>query len=168
MRFEGLNNSNAGTIKNFGGQVDFSRNFTNQTGGTINNFGGQIDFAQDVTNESGGFIGGQDVFFRFGGGLTNNGKIGLSVGMHNILGAIVNTETGRIMVAGQSTTTFYGNVDNDGDIFTGQGSQSVFLGDVTGGGNFPGSGIVEFAGAVSPGSSSGAVRFSGGDGQVDH
>ena len=118
-----------------------------------------MDFAQDLTNGNGGFIGGRDTFFRFGGGLTNNGNLGLSVGEHDILGSIDNTANGRIMVAGQSTATFDGDVTNDGDVFTGQGSQSVFLGDVTGSGNFPGSGVVEFAGAVSPGNSSGAVSF---------
>jgi len=89
---------------------------------------------QDLTNENGSFIGGRDTFFRFGGGLTNNGEIGLSVGVHDILGSIDNTINGRVMVAGQSTATFYGDMTNDGDIFTGQGSQSVFLGDVTGSG----------------------------------
>jgi hypothetical protein len=133
----------------------------NTNAGKINNFNGMIRFARDITNESDGFIGGRDTFFRFGGGLTNHGDIGLSVGIHDILGAIVNTATGRIMVAGQSAATFYGNMDNDGDIFTGQGSQSVFLGDVTGSGNFPGTGIVEFAGAISPGSSSAEVSFGG-------
>jgi T5SS/PEP-CTERM-associated repeat protein len=129
--------------------------------GQVNISGGTILFGSQVTNNAGGFIGGRDVFFRFDGGLTNNGEIGLSVGVHDILGSIDNTINGRIMVAGQSTATFYGDMTNDGDIFTGQGSQSVFLGDVTGSGNFPGTGTVEFAGAVSPGSSPGAVHFGG-------
>ena len=122
----------------------------NTNAGEINNFGGMVRFAQDLTNENGGFIGGRDTIFRFGGGLTNNGEIGLSVGVHDILGSIDNSANGRVMVAGQSTATFYGDMTNDGDIFTGQGSQSVFLGDVTGSGNFPGTGTVEFAGAGVP------------------
>ena len=129
--------------------------------GQVNISGGTILFGSQVTNNAGGFIGGRDVFFRFDGGLTNNGEIGLSVGVHDILGSIDNTINGRIMVAGQSTATFYGDITNDGDIFTGLGSQSVLLGDVTGSGNFPGAGIVEFAGAISPGSSPDAVHFGG-------
>jgi len=144
----------AGERMRFGGSA-------NTNAGEINNFGGMVRFGQDLTNQSSGFIGGRDTFFRFGGGLTNAGEIGLSVGLHDILGSIANTATGRIMVAGQSTATFYGDVANNGDIFTGQGSQSVFFGEVTGSGSFPGTGNVEFAGSISPGNSPGAVSFGG-------
>ena len=109
---------------------------------------GTLRFGSQVTNNAGRFIGERDTFFRFGGGLTNAGDVGLSVGLHDILESISNTATGRIMVAGQSTATFYGDVEKNGELFTGQDSQSVFTSDVTGGGNFSGARIVEFAGPL--------------------
>ncbi len=156
-----LMNSSSGEVRVAAGQQMHFKGGSSINAGEINNFGGQMEFTQDLTNEADGFIGGRDTFFRFGSGLANAGEVGLSVGLHDILGPITNRAAGRIMVAGQSTATFYGDVENNGDLFTGQGSQSVFLGDVTGSGDFPGAGIVEFAGAVSPGNSPGTVTFGG-------
>ena len=66
-----------------------------------------------------------------------------------------------VSMAGNSTTTFFGNMVNDGTVHVGSSSHAVFGGNTSGSGNFPGSGIVDFIGGFSPGSSPAEVSFGG-------
>ena len=68
----------------------------------------------------------------------------------------------RIVTTGGATTTFFDDVVHNGtEIRTSANSHSVFLGSVTGGGNFTGSGTVYFEGDLRPGNSPALISFGG-------
>jgi T5SS/PEP-CTERM-associated repeat protein len=137
VRFEGLDNTNAGEI---------------------NNFGGQVDFLQNVTNQSGGFIGGRGEFVA-DGGWTNAGVMFFS-GTTDLLGDVVNDSGGQIVTSGFATTTFYDDLVHNGtEIRTSAGSSTVIAGSATGTGAY--TGTVFFEGDLRPGSSPGQVSFGG-------
>ncbi len=139
VRFEGLDNTNAGEINNFGGQVDFSR---------------------DMTNQSGGFVGGRGQFVA-DGGWTNAGVM-FFTGTTDLLGDVVNDSGGQIVTSGFATTTFYDDlVHNGAEIRTSAGSSTVIAGSATGTGAYTGTGTVFFEGDLRPGSSPGQVSFGG-------
>ncbi len=108
--------------------------------------GGFLKVTGATTNGATGFIGARDAVLRFDGGLTNNGRLGLSFGTSDVFGNITNAATGRITVSGESRATFFDDVNNAGVIQISAGSTAVFFGDVTGGGSFPGTGKVFFEG----------------------
>ena len=139
VRFEGLDNTNAGEI---------------------NNFGGQVDFLQNVTNQSGGFIGGRGQFVA-DGGWTNAGVM-LFTATTDLLGDVVNDSGGQIVTSGFATTTFYDDLVHNGtEIRTSAGSTTVIAGSATGTGAYTGSGTVFFEGDLRPGSSPAVVSFAG-------
>ena len=94
-------------------------------------------------------------------GLANSENVLLSFASSSISGNITNNPGGRVLLAGNSTATFVGNMVNDGTIYVGSGSHAVFGGDTSGSGNYPGTGLIEFIDGFSPGNSPGAVSFGG-------
>ena len=178
----GGENSNGGTMTTTGGEIEALRALNNtgqinvvdgtfSVGGALNN-GGQINVV-DGTFSVGGilmnigpssYISGQgNVTLRAGNVLSNTGTVGFSAATAGLYGDIYNGAGGLIAVAGESTATFVGTVENFGDIYVGDGSKAVFLSRVSGTGDFPGGGDVEFVDGFSPspGASPAAVSFGG-------
>ena len=150
MRFLGNSNSNEGEINNFGGNLRFVGTLANKDGGKVNGYG------QFIAN----------------GGWTNEvgGLIQFSNGNASILGDFVNdgdgTDIGTVITTGGYTTTFFGNVVNNGEIRTslgdsGTASATVIFGTVSGTGAFTGEGdvYIEGGGELNPGGSPGILRF---------
>jgi hypothetical protein len=130
--------------------------------GQVNVPNGTLSFGSRVTNDASGFISSQGTAnLQFDHGLYNSGNVLLSFASSTVFGNITNNPDGTASLAGNSTATFVGNMVNNGMIYVGSGSHAVFGGDTSGSGSFTGTGVVEFAGAVSPGNSPGTVSFGG-------
>jgi hypothetical protein len=64
--------------------------------------------------------------------LTNQGTLGVSFGTTDVFGAIDNQSTGKIILSGNSNTTFWDDVSNAGLVKVSAGSTAVFFGDLQG------------------------------------
>jgi len=134
-------------------------NNTNQN--RINMIGGTVEFDGAVTNEVGGVISGRGTLIA-NTGLNNEGNIAFSGGYTDVLGDVTNSGNGAIIVTGGATATFYDDlINNGGEIRTSAGSQSVYLGSVSGSGAFTGTGTNYFEGDLRPGNSPSEVIFEG-------
>jgi len=131
----------------------------NTNAGQIKLFGGELEFTEDLTNNAGAFVSGNGTLIA-GGGLVNQGTMNFS-GAANLVGDVTNTGTGVIISSGGGPTTFYDDVVNNGEIRTSTNGFTVFFGDVSGGGSFTGTGTVNFEGDLSPGNSPATVSFAG-------
>jgi hypothetical protein len=129
--------------------------------GRIDVIDGGLVFDGELSNTSNGFIAGRDALLRFNGGLANSGTVGLSFGISDVFGAVVNEASGKIIFSGGSDATFYDNVINNGELRVSAGSMAVYFGKVSGSGNFTGTGTHFFEGTFSPGNSPGAVDLEG-------
>jgi T5SS/PEP-CTERM-associated repeat protein len=138
LRLTGANNTNAGQIKLFGGELEFTQNLTNSASGFISGNGSLI----------------------VGGGFVNQGTMNFA-GTANIDGAMTNAVGGKIISGGGGATIFYDDVINNGEIRISTNGFTVFFGAVSGSGTFTGTGTVNFEGDLSPGNSPGAVNFAG-------
>lgn len=127
--------SNAGRIEVLGGELE-------------------VDSAQ-------GFLAGRDARLRFGGGLANQGPVGLSFGTTDVFGPIQNLPTGKVILSGGGNATFYDDVVNNGELRVGAGSTAVYFGEVSGAGSFSGQGKSFFEGTFSPGNSPASVVVAG-------
>ena len=80
----------------------------------------------------------------------------------DFLGDLEIIDEGAIVTTGNSITTFFDDVIHNGnEIRTSLGSSSVFLGSVSGEGDFTGLGTVIFEGDLRPGNSPGKIRYEG-------
>ena len=95
--------------------------------GQIDVIGGHIQFQSEVTNDVAGTIAGHDGILRFRGGLINNGRLGFVTGATDVFGVVATTDSGSIQIAGEGTTTFYGDVTNAGTLRVEPDSSAVFL-----------------------------------------
>ena len=119
--------------------------------GSVNVIGGELEVDGSFTNNLAGRIQGRDAIYRFDGGLSNAGQVQLTFGTSDIFGAITNA--GSLINSGGGNVTFYDDIQNDGEVRTSTGSQSVFFGNYTGVGVLTGSGSNFFEGGFSPGAS---------------
>jgi len=87
LRLTGANNTNAGQIKLFGGELEFTQNLTNSAGAFISGNGSLV----------------------VGGGLVNQGTMNLA-GTTNIVGEITNAAGGKIISGGGGATIFFDDV----------------------------------------------------------
>lgn len=157
---ESLQNTSTGEIETATGErMRFAGNGTNA--GEFNNFGGVIRFDGSLVNEAGGLIGGRGQF-TFNGGLENAGVIATSGGFADFHGDVANTSTGRIVIGGNSVTTFFDDVTMDAtnlNITVADNSTAVFFGSYNGGND--GTGAVQVFGDLRPGNSPASVNFGG-------
>ena len=116
-----------------------------------------MEFSGTLTNYSDGLITGNGSLIA-GDGMLNNGTIGLSA-TANLSGDLTNASAGLIISAGR-TSTFFGDVANEGEIHTSLNSFSVFYGSLTGS-SYTGPGTVLIEGDLRPGDSPGLVDFGG-------
>jgi len=132
-----LTNQAGGEVRVEAGQRIVLSGSANTNAGRIQVVGGEIEFTQALTNESAGTIYARDATLRFGRGLpvglTNEGTLGVSFGTTDISGAINNsTAESKIILSGNSNTTFYDDVTNAGLIKVSSGSTAVFFGNLQG------------------------------------
>jgi hypothetical protein len=104
----------------------------NKNGGRIDVIQGGIEFTNGLTNQVAGSIFARDAILRFGTGLTNGGTLGVSFGTMDVFGPIDNDATGKIILSGNSNTTFWDDVANGGSIKVSAGSTAVFFGTLSG------------------------------------
>jgi hypothetical protein len=174
---------NSGIIEAVGGTLYFSTTVANLPGGrvvasagnkilfghpiaenagTISLLGGTVQSTGPATNGPGGLITGRGTLIVGGTGLTNQGTMSLSAGLTDVLGTVQNAASGKIIVSGGGTATFWNAVDHHGtEIRVSEGCMAVFLGEVTGPGPFTGTGTKYFEGGYSPGSSAALVPLAG-------
>lgn len=161
----GSGNRSEGTITTTGGEIQLSQGLTNgpmECPGQINIVDGTFYAGGIVLNDEDGYISGQgNVTLRFGYELINYGTLGFSAAEASVHGNINNRVGGLIAVAGQSTATFVGGLENNGDVYVGEGSSAVFLSRVSGGGDFSGGGPVEFVDGYELGPGPKSVYFAG-------
>ena len=117
-----------------------------------------MHFTQDFTNGPQGLIVGNGGL-QVDGGFTNEGMLALSA-VSAVNGAVTNMPAATILASG-STTTFAGDVVNDGVIRTSNGATSIFEASVSGAGSYAGTGAVEFQANVQPGNSPALIAFAG-------
>lgn len=155
----GLHNRAEGEVETRLGERMRFAGPSNHNFGEINNFNGQIRFDGAMHNH--GFIAGRGEFVA-NGGWQNHGVMAFSSGNADVLGDVEMTAGSRIVITGGATTTFFDDIIHNGiEIRTSTNSHSVFLGSVTGAGNFTGSGTVYFEGDLRPGNSPNVVSFGG-------
>jgi T5SS/PEP-CTERM-associated repeat protein len=153
---------------NAGGEVQVGSGDTlrftaagNSNSGQINLSGGTARFDEDLDNMAGGVIAGRGALYA-NGGLTNQGDINLSSGTTDVHGDVNNTAGGAIIVSGNGTATFFGDVVHNGtEIRVSTGSSAVFFGAVSGAGGYTGSGSVFFEGGLNPGNSPNLIDMTG-------
>jgi T5SS/PEP-CTERM-associated repeat protein len=177
------NNANATIAVDAGQRLVFAgSNNANNFNGTISLTGGTVEFTAPLTNAAGGFISGRGTFRGNtsnsasipgnppSDGLMNYGVVAFSGGFSDVYGKVSNlgrdpndsTKGGQIINAGGGTVTFHDDVVNNGrEIRTVAGGRTVFIGSLSGGGSFTGTGTVENDGDLRPGNSPAIVFYSG-------
>jgi hypothetical protein len=123
-----LANQAGGEIRVGSGQKIVITGSSNTNSGRIEVIQGENEFAQGLTNQSAGRIDVRDAILRVGTGLANQGSINVSFGTTDIFGTIGNQSSGKIILSGNSNTTFWDNVTNAGSIKVSAGSTAVFYG----------------------------------------
>ena len=157
-----LNNTATGQVEvAFGGQLMLT-GAANVNHGTIINSGGTLRATGSVSNEPGGNISTDGhATLSLTGGLDNSGTVAFSDADAYLYGDVTNNGGALVGLADASTTRFVGAFVNNGDVYVGSDSRAIFLGPVSGAGDFPGGGTIEFVDGFSPGSSPAAVSFGG-------
>ncbi|QPK61807.1 hypothetical protein IVG45_13130 [Methylomonas sp. LL1] len=139
---DGDNHANVGKMEVISGELEVNGNLTNYP--------------------NSGVIAGRNATLRFNGGLHNVASVALTGGYNDISGDIVNHDGGKIAITGLGTSSvFYDDMVNDGEIKTATGAGSIFLGTVSGNGEFTGGGQVFFEGDLRPGHSPGYMSVDG-------
>jgi hypothetical protein len=82
-------------------------------------------------------------------------------GTTDVVGDVANMAGSLIVTSGNATTTFYDDLNNQGEIRTSGTGNSVFFGAVSGAGSYTGTGNVFFEGDLNPGNSPSVVQFGG-------
>ena len=115
-----------------------------------------FESAGPFTNNAGGtgLIAAQNATVEFDSGLTNQSAVAFSNGVNNVFGTVANTPSGNITITGGASTTFYGDVAQNGTLVVSAAgniqSSVVFLGALTGSGGFTGGGDVFIEGDLRP------------------
>jgi hypothetical protein len=130
-----------------------------ENAGTISLLGGTVQSTGPATNGPDGLITGRGTLIVGGTGLTNQGALAFSAGLTDVLGTVQNAASGKIIVSGGGTTTFYDDMDNTGEIRVSAGCAAVFFGSLNSG--TTGTGTVYIEGDLTPGHSPAAVLFEG-------
>ena len=132
---------------------------THSNSGSIELRGGEVQVAGLVTNNAAGRIVLNGGVARFSSGLVNNGQVQVSFGGGEVFGAITTHSGGKVLLSGNSNTTFYDTVEtrNGGELRVSAGATAVFFGQVIQrtGALFSGTGTKFYEGGLSIGGSPG-------------
>jgi probable HAF family extracellular repeat protein len=159
-----LTNLGGGEVRVASGQSLLVNGTSHSNSGKLEAIGGSLEFIGSLTNASStGLVTGRSATLRFQSGLTNNGSLLLSAGVNDVAGDISNTATGKIIVAGGASATFYDDVVQNGTLqvikLGSTTSVAVFAGAFTGSGGSSGDGDIFLLGDLRPGNSPAAVTF---------
>ena len=149
-----LTNAPGGLVRALASDHTIFAGGSNVNQGQIQLSGGAVEFTGALANSPGGLITGYGSLI-VSGGLLNSGSMALS-GVTNITGTVNNGPSGLVDTAG-GTTSFWGNVVNNGTVYSNSGVFTVFYGAVSGSGSFTGPGTASFEGNLSPGQSPAAI-----------
>lgn len=133
----------------------------NVNAGMIQAIEGVLDVLNGLENQAGGRVSLRDSVVDFGTGLNNLGRLEISYGTSDITGPIANTSGGAIICSGESYSTFYHDLHNEGEVRVSDTSSAVFFGPVHGNGHFTGEGLKYFEGLLAPGNSTGVINMEG-------
>jgi len=115
--------------------------------------------AETISVEPGGLLAGRGAI-ETRELLDIAGVLAMTAGPTDVFGDV--DITGTVAVGGNGTLTFFDDVNHDGTRFElASGSTAVFFGELTGSGDFQGSGSVEIFGDLRPGASPGIMEFGG-------
>ncbi len=158
----------AGILNRSGGLVDVRAGEGLTLDGLVENagelraVGGRFESRGALVNTGTGSINARNASLDFAGGLTNLGRVQLSLGTSDIFGDVDNAAEGQIIQSGGGNVTFWDDMKNNGEIRISAGGQAVLFGDLFGTGSFTGPGTVFLEGGTfSPGSSPGIMSFGG-------
>jgi hypothetical protein len=144
-----------------GEELTFTSPQTYTNEGDIRLLGGTLDVGGTLINLATGYVFGHGALIA-AGGVLNDGVMAFSGDVADVYGDVDNRAKGSTIISsGGGTLTFYDDVNNDGEVRTSEGCATVFFGDVTGGGGFPGAGTTYFEGDLKPGASAAALAFGG-------
>ncbi len=132
--------------------------------GEVRVFGGELEVIFPAENRPAGEINCRDALLQFDSGLTNEGELAFSFGTSDVFGPVDNIgPDGRIIVSGRSDATFWDDVVNgtDAEFKISEDSTVIFFGDVSGAGNYTGSGTARYESSFSPGASPASVSIGG-------
>jgi probable HAF family extracellular repeat protein len=134
--------------------------------GTIDLSGGEIQVTGPLTNNAVGRVLINSGRLMVNSSLSNGGQVLVSFGTSSVFGAITNVSGGKIILSGNSNTTFYDALDvkSGAELRVSNGSTGVFFGPVQqrSGALFTGSGTKFYEGGLSVGGSPG-LGTDGGD-----
>ena len=160
LRVVGGAHTNTGRIEvTSGGTQEFIGSFTNA--GTLDISGGATQQYTDglLTNANGGRILLNSAVLRAGNWLSNAGQVQVSYGGATVHGRVITRSGGKIILSGNSNTTFYDalDVESGGELRVSSGSTAVFFGQVSQrtGSVFSGTGSKFYEGGLSIGGSPG-------------
>jgi len=157
-----LHNAATGQVRVASGGQLMLTGAANVNHGTIVNSGGTLQATGPLSNEPGGNISTEGhATLSLTGGLDNSGTVAFSDADAYLYGDVTNNSGALVGLADASTVKFVGAFINSGDVYVGSDSRAVFFGPVSGPGDFPGGGAIEFVDGFSPGSSPAAVSFGG-------
>jgi probable HAF family extracellular repeat protein len=127
------------------------------TGNALNR--ATLEIASPATNLASGRVNLQNATLSFAAGLSNHGQINVSFGTGDIHGPVTTHDGGRIILSGNSNTTFFDALDVEagGELRVSTGSSAVFFGPVSQrtGAIFSGGGTKFYEGGLSVGASPG-------------
>jgi len=166
LELSGTAHSNSGRIEvRSGGELQVSGTLTNGSGGQVLVDGSVARFNSAVSNAAGGRISLNDGTVYFNAGLTNGGQLQATFGEASVFGAVTTSSGGKIILSGNSNTTFYDDVDinSGGELRISTGSTAVFFGQVfqRSGAMFTGAGSKFYEGGLGLGNSPGLGMDSG-------
>jgi len=156
-----LSNGESGIVKIGAGEELDIQGSSHTNAGSIVIMGGVAMIAGNLRNTSTG-----NIFCRGSlgilGTLTNEGGITFSAGVSELfMDELTNAPGAKVSVIGNSTTTFGGDVHNDGLIWVRTGSLAIFTAKYSGVGSLDGGGTWWVEGELSPGDSPAAVSVNG-------
>jgi T5SS/PEP-CTERM-associated repeat protein len=156
-----LNNGESGLVKiGTGEELDIMGSSHTNAGDIVITGGGAM-IGGDLQNTASGNIfcrGSLGIF----GTLANEGGITFSGGVSELfMDELTNAPGAKVTVTGNSTTTFGGDVHNDGLIWVRTGSLAIFTAKYSGVGSLDGGGTWWIEGELSPGDSPAAVDVNG-------
>ncbi len=133
--------------------------------GRVEVLGGAMSNSGSAVNEAAGALQLRNAVLRTDQGLANRGQINVSFGATDIFGTLSNQGGGKIVLSGNSNTTFFDAVEvqSGAELRVSAGSAAVFFGQVLQrtGAVFSGTGAKFFEGGLSVGASPGLGQDAG-------
>lgn len=143
-----INNANGEVRLTAGEAIEFTS--TGNNSGSINLVGGEFRVNGLLINNASGRISGRGLLST--GSIANSGTIQFSGDFSEVFGALALLSGSKVIVSGNSTSTFYGNLTAAAaSEFRVSSGTAVFFGTVTGTSNFTGGGVKIFENTATPG-----------------